>query len=530
MGDNYRVLLVDDEPIILRSLKVVIPWEQLGMEVVGEARNGEEALELIEEHLPHIVLSDIRMPLMDGIELMRKTMAADSMLVFVILSGYGEFKIAQEAIRLGAFDYLLKPIDHEELLRVVGEAKRKLDADRVQQSEREYLRNSAQALSSLLHEEMMAGIIKGVKPAAERLYWMKEWEIEHPYHLISIALDDFERLSDEWGSEDRRLWLFAVQNILQEFGNEQHYLTLFTLHYGEWIMIFQNKEQLELEETGQTVIHLVKKFTRLSCSVAISSAYEGVASLKYAYQDVQRTLTKRFIQGKGKVYRSSNGDRGTESGPGPGMENFEKSLLQSMRTLDDYLFGKTIEELEQNLIKAAISKQTAAAALIELAIITKRSLTSFSLKMKHDDRTLLQKLLLCGTLQDMVTLLRDELAGWMKQMREEESEFNSRQLIAKAKEYIDGRYHHDLGIDEVSEYVGLSCSHFCVLFKQETGDTFLEYLTRLRVERACSILKYSDVKVYQIAPLVGYRDAKYFTQVFKKTMGMTPTEYRTAYE
>ncbi|TVY12046.1 helix-turn-helix transcriptional regulator [Paenibacillus cremeus] len=95
-------------------------------------------------------------------------------------------------------------------------------------------------------------------------------------------------------------------------------------------------------------------------------------------------------------------------------------------------------------------------------------------------------------------------------------------------EYMDERFHHDLGIDEIAEFIGLSCSHFCVLFRKESGMTFLEYLTKLRIERACSILRNTEVKVYQVAPLVGYQDAKYFTQVFRKMMGMTPSEYRIA--
>lgn len=125
--EKYKVLLVDDEPIILRSLKVAIPWDELQMEIVGEARNGELALHLIEETTPQIIISDIRMPVIDGITLMKEILPKNSKLVFIFISGYGEFEYAREALRQGAFDYLLKPIDHDELVEMLYRAKTRLD-------------------------------------------------------------------------------------------------------------------------------------------------------------------------------------------------------------------------------------------------------------------------------------------------------------------------------------------------------------------------------------------------------------------
>ena len=158
---RYQVLLVDDEPIILRSLKVAVPWDEVGMEVAGEAANGLEAARLVEAMDPDIILCDIRMPVMDGIELIRKLASQKPERIFIILSGYGEFDYAREALRHGAYDYMLKPIDHEKLTRVLGEARKKLDASRAQRQEVEYLRRSFQSLSSLVRERMLFAMIEG---------------------------------------------------------------------------------------------------------------------------------------------------------------------------------------------------------------------------------------------------------------------------------------------------------------------------------------------------------------------------------
>lgn len=529
MKDRYRILLVDDEPIILRSLQVVIPWEQLNIEIVGTARNGEEALQLAKEWQPDIVLCDIRMPIIDGIMVMKEVMNDDPSVIFIILSGYGEFEYAREAIRQGAFDYLLKPIDHDELNSVIGEALKRLQTEQSLSSEREYLRKSVQSLSSLVREQMLADMLVGFEPPRERLYWLQEWEFEHPYHMVVVSLDDYDQLSRQWGVHEKKLWLFAIRNILQEFGDQQHCLTLFALQSGEWIMLFQKIELDSLIKICSTMIELIQRYTKLSCSAAISREYAGLQSLGDSYQDAQYALGQKFLSGKGKVYINSE-QKFTDTFKQPGSTaetNLDKRLQQAVQTLDIAGFGQILHQFEQEWVGEQCTKEAAVERLFKIAVILNRQLESMSLRTIEGMDALLQDLLHCETLQDMMLLIRVRFIEWMQQILNADKQDDGRQLILKAKEYIAGRYHHDLGIDEISEYVGLSCSHFCVLFKRETGLTFLEYLTRVRIEQACSILLHSDVKVYQIAPLVGYQDPRYFTQVFKKMMGMTPTEYRT---
>ncbi|MDU5950181.1 MAG: AraC family transcriptional regulator, partial [Paenibacillus macerans] len=141
---------------------------------------------------------------------------------------------------------------------------------------------------------------------------------------------------------------------------------------------------------------------------------------------------------------------------------------------------------------------------------------------------LLQELHSLGALHEMIGLLKSNFGKWITDSRENPSKENVQNVIGKTQEYILGNYHKDLSIDEVAELAGLSISHFCLLFKQVSGYTFLEYLTQCRIEKAKFILKNSHVKVYQVAPMVGYQDPRYFTQVFKKVTGMTPTEFREA--
>lgn len=537
MSRTYRVVFADDEPIILRSLKVALPWEELGISIVGDAHNGEEALGLIREREADIVISDIRMPVMDGIAMMKQAMAERPATLFVLLSGYGEFEYAREAIRHGAFDYLLKPVDHEELEKVMREAVQKLDAEAKRQSEQEVLRSSVQSLSSLVRERLIGSMLEGNDKPYDRLYWLQGWEMEHPYLMLIVSLDDVLTIN-RWSAEERKLWFFAVGNVLQEFGEQHGAFTVFPFRSGEWVMLLQNTEQDKAAALAGELIPLLKACTKLSCSVGISGRYEGIDALHECYRSAQRALLRRFTQGREQVFRDAEDDRAALEHDAEraeqtrslrrGLAALESRLAEALAGFDAAAFADHLDRWLASLRSGGISKPEASAYLVEVAVSLHRRLADLGLASPEDLPHLLASLPCCHTLEEMGHVFRVTFEACIRRQASDPGHEEERRTIRKALDYMAERFHHDLGIDEVSEFVGLSCSHFCVLFKKETGLTFLEHLTRLRIERACSILRNADVKVYQIAPLVGYQDPKYFTHVFKKITGMTPTEYRSS--
>jgi two-component system response regulator YesN len=205
----------------------------------------------------------------------------------------------------------------------------------------------------------------------------------------------------------------------------------------------------------------------------------------------------------------------------------ENRLTEAIVTFDKAAVSTLLEQLVDVLRESGLPREDAIALLIELIVGVSRRLSDLCGEPILYMKELISNIPLCGTLEEMNSLLGSSLMDYAARMTNASAREDEAHSIRKAMDYIAGRFHHDLSIDEVSEFIGLSCSHFCVLFKKENGVTFLEYLTKLRIERAASILRNTDVKVYQIAPLVGYQDAKYFTQVFKRIMDMTPSEYRT---
>lgn len=521
---KYRVILVDDEPIILRSLKVAVPWSELGLEIAGEARNGEEALKLVRELSPHMIISDIRMPGLDGISLMKEVMAENPKRLFIFISGYGEFEYARDALREGAFDYLLKPIDHDELIEMIKRAKKTME----KQSENDKLLHSVQVLSMLARERMFAEFIEGnhSENHLRHMQWLEHSKLEESYFVAVLQLDHYMRLYGSWSMEERRLWLFAIRNILSEWSLSQGALTVFPFHSGEWVILFPEGMDARKEQLGNDLIHQIKMNTKLSCSVGFSPTAIGIEQLSEAYHAAAKALYQRFYSDQEGVFVGQASDETGAASEPKYPKHLEARMLECIRTLDEARLLSLLDETKVYIETQAFTKETAERMIVELTVVLYREFEHMKLPPEWSLEGLLQELHTLGTLHEMIGLLKYSLEKWIRDSKESESKENMHTVIAKTQEYISNNYHKDLSIEEVSEIADLSISHFCMLFKQVTGYTFLEYLTKCRIEKAKYILKNSQVKVYQIAPLVGYQDPRYFTQVFKKVTGMTPSEYR----
>lgn len=523
-GEKYRVILVDDEPVILRSLRVAVPWEELDLEIVGEARGGEAALQLVHELSPHMIISDIRMPGMDGITLMKEVLAENANRLFIFISGYGEFEYAREALREGAFDYLLKPIDHDELIEMIRRAKKTLE----KQMENDKLLHSVQVLSVLARERMFAEFIEGNQSQThlQHMRWLENSELMQDYFMAVIQLDHFMKLNEQWSPEERRLWLFAVRNILGEWSMARGALTMFPFHGGEWVLLFPSTLTSQKEELGSDVIRQIQLYTKLSCSIGFSQTVAGMERLSEAYQSAAKALYQRFYSDRAGVFvdqpsREHGADREAKY-----PKHLEAVLLDSIRTLNRERLLTALDETKQYIEEQAFSKEAAERIIVELTVVMFRQYEQMNLLSEWSLEGLLQELQSLETLHEMIGLLKTNFGRWISESRDSQFKDNVQTVIAKTQEYILSNYHKDLSMEEVAERADLSISHFCLLFKQVTGYTFLEYLTECRIEKAKYILKNSHVKVFQVAPMVGYQDPRYFTQVFKKVTGMTPTEFR----
>jgi len=532
MGENsYTVLLVDDEPIILRSLSYAIAWEELNIKTVLTAKNGEEALLRFHEHQPDIIISDIRMPTLNGISLMSEVMKQNENLIFIVISGYGEFEYARESIKHGATGYLLKPIDHDELTAMLEKSILKLKSQQEATQQSQLLLDSVHTLSLLARERMFAELIEGNQRALQHMNWLDDYYLQQPYYMMVVQLDHINAFNKHWSPEEKRLWLFAVRNILEEWSNNNHALAAFPFHSGEWVLFFKNTTDAQKKTLGEDIVLHVKKYSKLSCSVGISSVVQNLDNLHDAYLSACDALHQRFYASTDHVFLDQNHCKIDQSSTGWQYPKWlEKKIIESIRTLEFSSIPEYIQELRLELEAGNLSKEALIRYIVEVAVISRREFEHLQLKIPSSVDLLIQQLMDASTLEEAITALREAFEQWIILFERQQHSEEGPALIEKAVSYIQSHFRNDIGIDEVCEFVGLSASHFCTLFKQLTGSTFLEYVTRCRIEKAKYILLHTEVKVYQLAPLVGYQDSKYFTQVFKKITGMTPSEYRVSAE
>lgn len=528
MQRKYKLVIVDDDPVIVRSLSVVLDWESLGFEVAATASNGEEGAALSCLHQADLVITDIRMPVMDGLQLLARVKEKLPSVVVIMLSGYGEFKHAREALRYGALDYLLKPVDHEELERVVKEARAVLDESNTMLLERVRLNHSLQGVSELVRERLLCSILEGTDKPYDRLYWLEDWEFEHSYTMLLVLLDDMVQMNS-WSPRERKLWNFSVGNVLAECTEQHQCITRFPFRSGEWVVLLQAVVPEEASRIAERAAELVRKHTKLSCSVGISRSFLGVDTLHDSYRSARNALCPRFTGGSG-VYMDCGVEEGAVSGTEAAgllqrLDHWEGRLVEAIAQQQRSQVRHALDELAEELRAVRVQQKEVTVWMIHLAVGIFRRLSE-QFRPFDDFSGLIEQIPACVTLEEMTDLLGKSISRYLDKLATQGSEGMDKGAIHKAILYADKRFHQDISVDEVAEFAGLSSSHFCVLFKRQTGVTFLEYLTKKRIERACAILRNSDTRVHQIAPLVGYQDPKYFTQVFKKLVGMTPTEYR----
>ncbi|MNP06425.1 HTH-type transcriptional regulator YesS [compost metagenome] len=345
--------------------------------------------------------------------------------------------------------------------------------------------------------------------------------------MAVVQLDQYLLLNGNWTSAEKRLWLFAIGNILEEWSQQNKGMTVFPFHSGEWIIIFTDTLNDNKVSLGEDIILQIKKYSKLTCFVGISKRSNGIEQLSSSYQSATSALYQRFYsENKGVFIDSDSSIYMSQIQEVKYPKHLETSILQCIRTLDLERMLSLFDEMRVYIEEHSVTREIAKRMIVEMTVVLYRQFEYSNLLMDGSLGSLIQRLHEMVTLHEMIQAVKETFEKRMRENRESQSKEDIQTIVDKAQSYISNNYHKDLSIEELSELVDLSASHFCMIFKQVSGYTFLEYLTKCRMEKAKYILRNTSVKVYQIAPLVGYQDPKYFTQVFKKATGKTPSEFR----
>ncbi|ULL14416.1 response regulator [Paenibacillus sp. H1-7] len=519
-----RVLIADDEILVRIGLKTIIPWEQYGFELIGEASNGLEALDMIRQSACDIVLTDIRMPECDGLTLIERLKIESPGTKCLILSSHNDFEYVQKALRLGAVDYVLKlTMEPDELLHKLIALKEQV----VQENERQLQASVREFKMSVYSREAKEKRLKDLLVKACSPQDVQEfmgefgfWEPSEPYYIVSMALDRYQEELDENRFRSERLLNFTVMNILTEIGKKYEQDEFVEIDNGRFAMIASTDPCEMLTEIGSAV----QTFLQLSVSSGISQPLESLNEMHTGFLQAEEALLHRFYHGCGGIMRYVSGRYTAHAGPQIEEEwvkllelRDEEAALNKAR--DWYLASSAglehPDELREQWIQLVHVYGSYAAKL-------GGDLYSVPL---YDNRYPFHAVRSLETLQEIYNWF----TGWNRIYFDYVRQLTGkvwRPEIQEVIETIRNRYNENLKVFEIAKEIGFTENYLSVLFKKETGETIMDYLTRIRMDKARELLKDQSYKIYEIAELVGYGDSNYFSKLFKKMEGMYPLEFR----
>jgi Response regulator containing CheY-like receiver domain and AraC-type DNA-binding domain len=525
----YTVLLVDDEAIELETMEHYVPWEQAGIQVVGTARNGKEALTKLTELKPDIIVTDVRMPIMDGLEFGRRAKQIDKSVKIIYLSGHNEFQYIKSALNIEAAGYLLKPIDMEELLVLLEKVKKKCEEEQL-----------ASEGGGWRLEKLLLRIVREPSPE-RRLEWIRQWEkgasgflahqsfgaaymtleppafrsrgraeIELLQHSSSILTADAAEAARDLLKRrlDAAIVLETGPNTLFVLfqGKSQHWETAY------WELL--REELLAVTAEGEAF-----------ATIGLSGPYKGFHLLKEAFEESQRCNEEKLYRQAGSVIRSGNGELVKQTDIP--VEGAAASLIAAIQAGDAERADQVLDDWFCSMRQERIERNFAVRAVIQLLTVLEQHFTSFMMgplrdQLLADHWKELSSLPTIAHYHAYVLRFCSELLKAAA-----ERDIDRHQSVAdQIMKLIAERYHLSLTVEDIAKEVFLSPNYVRTIFKEKTGETILDYLTRIRMNHAAELLKDRSLKVREIAHRVSYENVSYFCSVFQKHKGSTPNEYR----
>jgi two-component system response regulator YesN len=537
----YSMMLVDDEGLERIGWRKILEKHRFdSVLIVGEAKNGQEAIELAREMHPQIILMDIVMPVLGGIEASKQIRELLPDVRIIVISAYDEFAYVQKALKVGAVSYLLKPVEPEEMLKVVDNEIRELEQLKKQKEKEEKLQALLKKSMPYIKTGFILSWLSGSFTGPEEILRQADFFGFKliPQLVMIVTIDHFLNCTLDKKEFERQMFKQMVfQRILDTVQEDDNSIVMPLLGHefgvlmgflpGEGETPFIKKRAENLAERIKTAVE-EDPMISFTVSIGIGRAYSEVTHLCLSYQEAQRALEYKLYTGENQIIHIDDVqpfDEKIHVYP----YALEKELIKSVRVGDienaHYWFSRLMQQL---LKKAQNHPSLLKIQILELLVVLSRQalesgvdsdIISEHSYMYNEELRQIENI---NHLHDWVMRKVEHLIKLVR------SSHNSRQqdCIQKAVAYINENYYRDITLEEVSNEVYLNPSYFSRIFKSLQGESFIDYLTRVRLENAKKLLQEDRTSINRIAKMVGYQDAKYFSTLFRKHEGCTPSEFR----
>lgn len=537
--NEIKVFLVEDEMVIRRGIKNSIDWEKEGYIFCGEASDGELAYPMIIKEKPDILITDIRMPFMDGLELCKLVKKELPNIKILILSGYDEFDYAKEAIRLGVTEYLLKPISSGKLLEAlngVSESIRreKEDKDLVRKYMEE-MRENTEHEKQKFFEQMIAGNLS----MADALETGKKYEMNLSAGMYNLLLFRFTL-----GEENRKSGelLGEAEYAIEKLTERLEYVFEFQRGVEGWafLLMADNEEQMSerVKELSKDLEEIMKNYSTIAYFGGIGQPVARLRELEESFREAERALAARFTMELNRIISVEDIRMAQNVDTLDDIEITSFGEIEKTRTMlekflnngaedeIDEFVDVYINELPEENLKSVLMRQYIIMDAYIVMMSFCEKIEGIEGEMQAQSEELKNSMKTIQTLEEIknyIRMLLKKIIG----VRDTISGRRYSDIIEIAKDQIRKTYMSDeISLNTIAAEVGMSQSYFSSIFSKEMGKTFVEYLTEIRMDRAKELLMCSSMKTSEIGYEVGYKDPHYFSYIFKKTQNCTPKEFR----
>ena len=529
-----KVFLCEDEFVVREGIKNNIDWASSGYEFVGEASDGELALPLIRKLEPDIVITDIKMPFMDGLELSRVIRRELPSTEIVILSGYEEFDYAKQAISIGVAQYLTKPISGDDLLRELDMLREKIIKNKEENALKEKFRKEMEENVRREKSALFNSLVSGTCSVTELLERSQKLGIDLSavwYNIVLLFIkSDHHNIEEYSGSS------VTIEEKINEIISDMGCICFDRDLEGKAVLIMADSEQSLISHQNDLISRLEEVFApygHIRYSGGLGRAVNRLSMLNESYEDAGRALANRFFTTKSGFYEAARSDREEAdvkevfdmgSIDAKRIDKSNVSRFLKLGNLDEIPFyvSEFIKSVGENAFESYIFRQYiamdvyfAVSGFVEelsskkhfdgIAEVTKESLESVE-SIKSYIAQIIEKAI---TYRDSIATNRYT------------------EIVEDAVKYIEENYSdEELSLNQLASHVNVSPNHLSTIFSQQTGQTFIKYLTEYRMDKAKEMLKCTSMRSSEISEAVGYKDPHYFSYMFKKTVGVTPTNYR----
>ncbi len=544
-----KIFLAEDEVIIRETIKRMIPWEELGFELVGEAADGEMALPLLIRQKPDLLITDIKMPFMDGLTLAKLAKKELPELKIVILSGYDDFNYAKQAISIGVEDYLLKPITKNALIERLSEIRSRYEHEKTQKEYYEKFQREMQAYEKNSSRDFFEALVCGSMDMMEVYKKAEKLGLDivaEAYNILIFTMNSEEDFSGQ--KEGYSEWEAESLEMMEGFFSGNPLAMLFRSNiFSYGVLLKGQKENIEkiTKECVKKIRGILnRKESKREWFLAVGQPVERLSQIKKSYHTAARAFSQRYLYDENILYYNEMEMMEHRSGQADTNDNayLKKVDVNALNPaiLQKFLSNGLQEETE-NFVKDyfyAIGQEPMESLVFRNYVIlnVRFSVLSFLKSLGCDTEEMEPEnteeiLAESGKNIESAIAYAEKMVSQAITIRDQNSGNKNRSILKTAVDFIESHYmEEEISLNTVANVANVSANHFSALFSQNMGQTFIEYLTSLRMNKAKELLRCTGMRSSEIAGEIGYKDAHYFSYLFKKTQGMTPSDYRKVRE